>query len=225
MEPRLQLSKNGNIPAVDSTNYRSIVGSLRYLVNTRPDLAYSVGYVSHFMEAPKEHMTIVKCILHYLAGTKRWGLKYCAGGGKKLELIGYNNSDMAGGKVDHKSTSGMICFLSNGAVSWQSAKQKVVALSSCEAGYIAASMAATQGVWLSRLMEEMLGKESDTPLLYVDNKATISLIKNPVMHDQSKHIEIRFTTSESAQSVGSSRSTSSGQKSSSVTFLPSRWHE
>jgi hypothetical protein len=119
-------------------------------------------------------------------------VKYCAGRENNLELIGYNDSDMAGDKVDRKSTSGMIYFLSKDAVSWQSAKQKVVALSSCEAEYIAASMAATQGVWLSRLMEEMLGKESDTPLLYVDNKAAISLIKNPVMHDRSKHIEIRF---------------------------------
>jgi hypothetical protein len=118
MEPRLQLSKNGDTPAVDSTNYRSVVGNLRYLVNTRPDLAYSVGYVSRFMEAPREeHMTAVKRILRYLAGTKRWGVKYCAGGGKKLELIGYSDSDMAGDKVDRKSTSDMIYFLSNGAVS------------------------------------------------------------------------------------------------------------
>jgi hypothetical protein len=70
-------------------------------------------------------------------------VKYCAGRGKKLELIGYCDSDMAGDKVDRKSTSGMIYFLSNGAVCWQSAKQKVVDLSSCEAEYIAASMAAT----------------------------------------------------------------------------------
>jgi hypothetical protein len=73
-----------------------------------------------------------------------------------------------------------------------SAKQKVVALSSCEAEYIAASTAATQGVWLSRLMEELLGFESEAPLLFVDNNAVISLIKNPVLHDRSKHIEIRF---------------------------------
>jgi hypothetical protein len=188
MEPRLRLSKTGYTPAVDSTNYRSVVGSLRYLVNTRPDLAYSAYYVSHFMEAPREeHLAAVKRILCYLARTKGWGVKYCAGGGKKMELIGYSDSDMVGDKVDHKSTSGMIYFLSNGAMSWQSAKQKGVALSSCEAEYIAASMAASQGVQLSRLMEEILGKESDTPLLYVDNKAAISLIKNPVLHDPSKH--------------------------------------
>ena len=86
----------------------------------------------------------------------------------------------------------MIYFLSGGAICWQSTKQKVVALSFCEAEYIAASMAATQGIWLARLMEELIGRESDPPMLYVDNKATISLIKNPVLHDRSKHIEIRF---------------------------------
>jgi hypothetical protein len=118
MELRLQLSKNGDTPAVDSTDYRSVVDSLRYLVNTHPDLAYSVDYVSHFMETPREeHMTVVKRILRYLAGTKRWGVKYYAGGEKKLELIGYSDSDMAGDKVDRKSTNVMIYFLSNGAVS------------------------------------------------------------------------------------------------------------
>jgi hypothetical protein len=120
------------------------------------------------------------------------GVKYCIGGGRKLELIGYSDNDMAGDKVDRKSTNGMMYFLSNGAVSWQSTKQNVVALSLCEAEYIAASMRATQGVYLSRLMEEMLGKESDIPLLYIDNKADISLIKNPVLHDQSKYIKIKF---------------------------------
>jgi hypothetical protein len=68
MELRLQLSKNGDTPAVDSTNYHSVVGSLRYLVKTHP----AVGYVSRFMEAPREdHMTVVKRILHYLVGSKR----------------------------------------------------------------------------------------------------------------------------------------------------------
>jgi hypothetical protein len=82
---------------VDSTHYHSIIGSLRYLVNTRPDLAYSVGYVSQFMEAPREeHLAAVKRILCYLAGTQGWGVKYYAGGGKKLEFIGYSDSDMAG---------------------------------------------------------------------------------------------------------------------------------
>ena len=99
----------------------------------------------------------------------------CAGRGKKkLELVDYSDSDMAGNVDDRKRTSGMIYFLSGGAICWQSTKQNVVALSFCEAEYITASTAATQGVWLARLMEELIEKECDPPILYVHNKATIS---------------------------------------------------
>ena len=41
-------------------------------------------------------------------------------------------------------------------------------------------------------MEELIGREGDPPMLYVDNKSTISLIKNPFLHDRSKHIEIKL---------------------------------
>ena len=164
------------------------------MVNTRPDLVYFVGYVSRFLEAPREeHLVAVKRILRYVAGTRGWGVRDCARRGKeKLELVGYGDSDMAGDVDDRKSTSEMIYFLSGGAICWQSTKQKVVVLSSCEAEYIVTSMAATQGVLLARLMEELIGKDGDLPMLYMDNKATISLIKNLVLHDWSKHIEIRF---------------------------------
>lgn len=64
MEPRLKLSKDSTALAVDATQYRSIVGSLRYLVNSRPDIAYSVGFVSRFMESPTtEHLLTVKRVL------------------------------------------------------------------------------------------------------------------------------------------------------------------
>ena len=120
-------------------------------------------------------------------------MRYCAGRGKeKLELVAYNDSDMASDVDDCKSTSEIIYFLSGGAICLQSTKQKVVGLSSCKAEYIAASTAATQGVWLVRLMEEHIEKEGDPPMFYVDNKATISLIKNSVLHNQSKHIKIKF---------------------------------
>ncbi|XP_023535524.1 uncharacterized protein LOC111796914 [Cucurbita pepo subsp. pepo] len=80
MEARLQLRKAGTTTIVDSTNYRSIVGSLCYLVNTRPDLAYFVGYVSKFIEAPrKEYLVAVKRILRYVAGTRGLGVRYYAG--------------------------------------------------------------------------------------------------------------------------------------------------
>ena len=66
MENRLKLSKNDKTPSVDKTKYRSIIGSMRYLVNTRPDIAYAVGIVSRYMEEPKaSHWAAVKQILRY----------------------------------------------------------------------------------------------------------------------------------------------------------------
>ena len=71
MEARLQLRKVDTTTTVDATNYHSILRNLRYLVNTRSNLAYSVGYVSRFMEAPREeHLVVVKRILRYVAGTR-----------------------------------------------------------------------------------------------------------------------------------------------------------
>ena len=57
---------------------------------------------------------------------------------------------------------------------------------------MAATAAACQGIWLSRLLGEMLNKEAAQLKLLVDNKSAISLAKNPVFHDRSKHIEIRY---------------------------------
>uniref|UniRef100_A0A453EDK9 Reverse transcriptase Ty1/copia-type domain-containing protein n=1 Tax=Aegilops tauschii subsp. strangulata TaxID=200361 RepID=A0A453EDK9_AEGTS len=194
MEPRLKLSKRSQAPAVDATEYRSVVGSLRYLVNTRPDLAYSVGVVSRFMEAPTtEHWAAVKQILRYIKGTTNFGCVYLREKRKEMvELLGYSDSDLAGDIDDRKSTSGVAYFLGRNIVSWLSQKQKVVALSSCEAEYIAAATAAGQGVWLERLLGDLTEKEPEGVVLYVDNKSTIALCKNPVHHDRSKHIDIRY---------------------------------
>ena len=87
MLPKLKLSRESNSPCVNATEYRSLVGSLMYLVNTRPDLAYSVGYVSRFMEEPhEEHLAGVKHILRFIAGTRQWGLFYSRKNGGHIEL-------------------------------------------------------------------------------------------------------------------------------------------
>jgi hypothetical protein len=74
-------------------------------------------------------------------------------------------------------------YLGDCLVSWQSIKQKVVALSSCEAEYIATTTAATQALWLSRLLRELLGKKVKVVELKVDSKSAFTLAKNPVLHD------------------------------------------
>jgi hypothetical protein len=153
MEPKLKLLKDGTTSSVDAIEYRSLIGSLRYLCNSRPDLAYLVGYLSRFMEAHRqEHLGIVKRVLRYVAGTLHWGLHYHPtkrNGGGALKLLSYSDNDLVGDVNDRKCTSGLIFILVGGPVAWQSAKQKVVALSSCEAEYIAAAAAACEAVWLA----------------------------------------------------------------------------
>jgi hypothetical protein len=67
----------------------------------------------------------------------------------------------------------------------------VVALSSCEAEYIAASTASTQALWLIQLLSDLLGRDTGAVELRVDSKSALSLAKNPIFHEQSKHIRVR----------------------------------
>jgi hypothetical protein len=99
---------------------------------------------------------------------------------------------MAGDIDDSKSTSGVIFFLGDGAATWSSQKQRVVALSSCEAEYIAGTATACQVVWLARLLEEMMGTRADTPRIMMNNMSAIALSKNPVLHGRSKHIKTKY---------------------------------
>nr|XP_020155963.1 uncharacterized mitochondrial protein AtMg00810-like [Aegilops tauschii subsp. strangulata] len=192
MEARLKLSKESTATLVDKTKYRNTIGGQRYLVHTRPDISFAVGYLSRFMEKPaSDHYAAVKHLLRYVAGTLDHGCAYERGDGG-LQLTSYSDSDHGGDTDDRKSTTGVIFFLGKSPVSWQSQKQRVVAISSCEAEYMVATTTACQGIWLAWLLGEMLNKEAVRPKLLVDNKSAISLAKNPVFHDRSKHIEIRY---------------------------------
>jgi hypothetical protein len=192
MEERLKLSRDSTAKEVDAMQYRCIVGSLCYLVHTWPDLAFAVGYVSRFMQRPMtEHQQAIKRILRYVEGTTDYGLHYprCPGA---EHFIGYSVSDLASDIDTSKSISGMLFFLGKCLISWQSVKQQVVALSSCEAEYIAATTASTQALWLARLLDNLLGRDAEAVELRVDSKSALALAKNPVFHERSKHICIKY---------------------------------
>jgi len=145
------------------------------------------------MEAPtSEHWAAVKHIMRYLKGTIEFGCKYGRSTELKPTLLGYSDSDFAGDIDGRKSTTGVIFFLGRCPISWQSTKQKIVAMSSCEAEYIAAAAAACQAIWLARLQSEIMKTEVGKPMLRIDNKSALSLIKNPLLNDKSRHIETRF---------------------------------
>ena len=76
---------------------------------------------------------------------------------------------MAGDIDGRRSTSGVLVFFGAAPISWQSLKQKIVALSTCEAEYVAAATAACQAVWLRRLLGELTGEEAHMSALMVDN--------------------------------------------------------
>ena len=86
----------------------------------------------------------------------------------------------------------MLIFFGAAPIAWQSLKQKIMVLSTCEVEYVVAATAACQAVWLHRLLGELTDEEAHLPALMVDNQPTITLAKNPVLHDQSKHIDIKF---------------------------------
>ncbi|PNX70374.1 cationic amino acid transporter 1-like protein, partial [Trifolium pratense] len=178
---------------VDSTEYRRLIGSLRYLCNTRPVIAYSVGIVSRYMERPKmSHLYAAKRILRYIKGTLDNGIVFQTPDGSNFDLVGYTDSNWCGDKDDRKSTAGYIFLYGGAPISWCSRKEPVVALSTCEAEYIAASLSACQGVWLSNLIIEISNVECSSVTLKVDNLSAINLAKNSVAHGRSKHIEMRF---------------------------------
>ena len=71
-------------------------------------------------------------------------------------------------------------------------KQKLVALSTANAEYIAASMACCEVVWLRKLFSELFEHMLDTTMIFCDNQSGIHLSENPVFHDHSKHIDIKY---------------------------------
>ncbi|KAI3725113.1 hypothetical protein L1987_64888 [Smallanthus sonchifolius] len=191
MEYGLKLSKEDPEEDVNPNAYRSLVGSLMYLKNSRPDIMFTVSKVSRFMEQPKRnHWEAGKRILRYVKGTLDHGITYTKT--KEIALTGYSDSDYAVNLDDSKSTSGYVFHLGSGAISWQSKKQKVVALSSTEAEYIALSMPGCQAIWLRGIIEELKFQIKHSLTLYCDNKSTISLAKDPVYHDKSKHIRVKY---------------------------------
>jgi hypothetical protein len=126
-------------------------------------------------------MTAVKHIVRYVAGTKTWGLWFSKRREGAVSLTGFSDSDYAGDVDKKKSTTWVIFFLADSPVTWQSMKQKVVAQSSCEAKYIATANTTYQALWLNRVLAEVQGTDPGVPLLNIDNKSAIWLIKNPVL--------------------------------------------
>jgi hypothetical protein len=146
--------KDPNSDPVHPSLYRQLIGSLMYLVNTRPDICFAVNTLSQFQVEPRhEHWIAAKHVLRYIRGTINYGLRYTAS--SDVQLHGFTDLDWAGSAKDRKSTSGMCFSLGSTMISWGSRKQKSVALITTEAEYIATCEACTKAIWLRKLISDL----------------------------------------------------------------------
>jgi hypothetical protein len=181
---------------VDPRKYRELVGSLIYLmICTRPDICWVVTKLSQHLSAPVEsHWIAAKHVLRYLKGTIDHELCYRKNE-SGLILSGYSDADWAASEDDRRSTSGY-CFSLNPKgpfISWKSRKQPTVALSSCEAEYIALAGAVQESLYLDQLLNNIGCTVQEGPtVIFEDNQGAIALAGNPVNRQRSKHIDIKY---------------------------------
>lgn len=200
--PGTKLVKEGGEVSVNSTLFKQLIGSLMYLSVTRPDIAFVVCLLSKFMADPKvSHMAAAKRVLRYVKGSVNLGVFYGRGAenlgiiyekNSEVVLKAYTDSDYAGDTDDRRSTSGYVFLLSGGAVAWSSRKQPVVTLSTTEAEYVAAVACACHSTWMKRVLNSLGFSSCKCVKIFCDNSSTIKLSKNPVLHERTKHIDVRF---------------------------------
>ena len=173
--------------------YREIVGSLIYAMTcTRPDICWVVTKLSQHLDNPDEaDWVMVKHVLRYLKGTLDYKLSYTKSE-SDLCLVGYSDSDWGSSEDDRRSTTGYVFMLNPDGppISWKSKKQPTVALSSCEAEYMALAASVQETMFLFMLLGCFLKQRSVN--IYVDNQGAIDLASRCITEKRSKHIDIRY---------------------------------
>jgi len=158
-------------------------------VCTRPDISFAVGYLSQFCNNyRKEHWIMVKRILRYLQGTVDVGLTYRRTGRSLHDFV---DADWANCPKDHRSYTGYAFILAGCPVTWESRKQRTVALSSTKAEYMALSEATKEGLYLIRFLRDLGFDHLSRVRILCDNNEARKLAKNPVFHNRTKHIDVR----------------------------------
>nr|GEV47993.1 uncharacterized mitochondrial protein AtMg00810-like [Tanacetum cinerariifolium] len=143
MSSDTKLTKDEECESVDITKYRGMIGSLLYLMTSRPDIMFSVCLCARFQEDPEtSHLEAVKRIFRYIKGTTHLGLLYPEGTG--IETVVYACSDYARDYVDRKNTSGICTFVRCCLTSWFSKKQIALAISTTKAKYVSPEKACQQ---------------------------------------------------------------------------------
>eukprot|EP00961_Rhodomonas_salina_P262164 3543112-Rhodomonas_salina.1 len=183
------------VPDPDATKkYQQMVGGLMYAaVLTCPDIVFSVNQCARFMSNPgPEHVAAAKRILQYLKGTKHLKLTYRRQSEATANvLVCYADSDHAGDPDTRRSVTWYVVMLNSAAVSWQSTRQQVTALSTAEAQYYAALVAGTNVTYMLCIMEDLGYKQEQQTVLWEDNMACIYMSQTSVMYHKASHIDMR----------------------------------
>jgi histone deacetylase 1/2 len=175
----------------DARNYRSVVGALKNLTLTRPDISFAVNKVCQLLHAPTEvHWSAVKRILRYVKANTKIGLRVSRC--KSLLVSGFSDADWAGSLDDRRSAAGFAIFLGSNLVSWSARKQATVSRSSIEAEYKAVANATKEIMWIQILLKEIGVQAPKVGKLWCDDLGAKYLSSNPVFHAITKHIEIDY---------------------------------
>ncbi|GMF18521.1 unnamed protein product [Phytophthora fragariaefolia] len=178
-----------------SFDFRGAVGALVYLpISTRPDIAFSVGYLSVFVSKPtKKHCGALTRILCYLVGTTNLGIMYSGSSSMDDRVIVSGHCD-ADDPDTRKSDTGFVLTIAGGAVAWTARRKTIVAQSTAEAEYVVACEAMMEGHGVLNMLDEALPKINvNTELtMGVDNSAAIAIATAPTYSRKTWHIELRW---------------------------------
>jgi hypothetical protein len=176
-------------------DYRGIIGALLYLAgSTRPDIAFSVGVLARYQEvSTDEHWKRAKRVLRYLQSTMEYGLSIpLLPSSEDLILKGWSDADFAGDPIDRHSTSRYVFTFGDTVISWRSRKQRIVALSTTEAKYVALAEAVQEAIYLRQVLEELGYAQQEPTIIFEDNQSAIAIVKNDAFHEQTKHMGVRY---------------------------------
>ncbi|CAN0859910.1 Retrovirus-related Pol polyprotein from transposon RE1 [Linum grandiflorum] len=149
----------------------------------------------------EEHFAAVIHILRYLKKTPGLGLIFKKGNNREVEL--YADASWASEVTSRMSTTGYCSYVWGNLVTWRSKKQSVVARSSAEAEYRALALGIQEAMWIRRVLKELNLPGQERMRMYTDSQAALSIVKNPVHHDRTKHVEIgrHFITEKVEQGI------------------------
>jgi hypothetical protein len=119
-----------------------------------------------------------------------YGIRYLGDGEVKMQ--GYLDPEWAGSATDKKRTPRCCFRLELAMISWFNKKQASIALSFAEAECMATSTTSCEAIWVRKLLAGLFDLELEPTIIYCDNESCIKLSKNPMFHDRSEHIEIRY---------------------------------